>query len=308
VRFKVSNLTRRFTVHEDLICRTSTLFRLQLQKNRKPLPPTAAADICCICHDDLDPTTKDIAYCVTCGKNIHELCIKDWKRKSDQQPGDRPPPTCPMCRATWKNEPLLKHLTLDDDLDAQAVQMYLDWLYSTDLRVPSSVSRDSDAFNVALLECWAVAGAVDDHAFKTVVIKTYFTEAGVQFWDESINWAFEDGYGNEEICRFVIDVFMTYMEPGWFRDESKGWPDGFVREVAERAWEGCRTRKSYKDVKREWLGRLQEEEEEAEDKVEEVRGGNGNVGAAGAENLTKDLIDEFLHGPSRESKRKTSSR
>jgi hypothetical protein len=25
------------------------------------------------------------------------------------------------------------------------------------------------------------------------------------------------------------------MEPGWFRDESKGWPDGFVREVAERA-------------------------------------------------------------------------
>jgi hypothetical protein len=149
---------------------------------------------------------------------------------------------------------------------------------------------------------------VDDHAFKTVVIKTYFTEAGVQFWDESINWAFEDGYGNEEICRFVIDVFMTYMEPGWFRDESKGWPDGFVREVAERAWEGCRTRKSYKDVKREWLGRLQEEEEEAEDKVEEVRGGNGNVGAAGAENLTKDLIDEFLHGPSRESKRKTSSR
>jgi hypothetical protein len=231
-------------VHEDLICLTSTLFKQQLQKHRKLLPPSGTTDVCCVCYDDLDPTTKDIAYCVTCGKNIHELCIENWKRKSDQQRHDRPPPTCPMCRATWKNEPLLKNLTISDDLDAAAVQMYLDWLYSTDLRIPARVDRATDAFNVALLKCWAVASAVQDDAFKGVVLAAFFTEAGAQFWRESIHWVFEDGYGNAEIRSFVIEVFMAFMEPGWFRQREQG--------LAGRVCEGgCG----------EGVGGVQEEEE-----------------------------------------------
>jgi hypothetical protein len=149
-----------------------------------------------------------------------------------------------MCRATWKNEPLLKNLTISDDLDAAAVQMYLDWLYSTDLRIPARVDRATDAFNVALLKCWAVASAVQDDAFKGVVLAAFFTEAGAQFWRESIHWVFEDGYGNAEIRSFVIEVFMAFMEPGWFRQREQG--------LAGRVCEGgCG----------EGVGGVQEEEE-----------------------------------------------
>jgi hypothetical protein len=75
VRFKVSSLDRRFTVHEDLICLTSTLFKTALQKNRKPLHPSTLEN-CCVCQEALNPVTKDITYCVVCGQNVHEAFIE----------------------------------------------------------------------------------------------------------------------------------------------------------------------------------------------------------------------------------------
>jgi hypothetical protein len=103
----------------------------------------------------------------------------------------------------------------------------------------------------------------------------------------------------------VIEVFMAFMKPGWFRDESKGWPDVFVREVAENAWEGCRRRRSFADVKDEWMKKLEEAEE---DEIVEVSNGDGETDAARHAKSTKGLIDEYLHGRLREPKRKTSAR
>ncbi|KAF1843704.1 uncharacterized protein K460DRAFT_289503 [Cucurbitaria berberidis CBS 394.84] len=244
VRFKIPNLDRRFTVHEDLICRTSTFFKTRLQKRRKILNDQ---DECCVCAEALNPHIKDLTFCIKCGQNVHETCIETWKRSFVHQGYDKPPPTCPMCRATWKNEPLLKYLGVEGDLDAEAVQAYLDWLYCSSLHIDKSVSRKTDAFNVALLKVWEVANAVEDETFKNEIIRTFFTEARACFWSDSVKWAFTQSKRSEEIKAFVIEVFMAYMEPGWFKKEAAKWPDVFTWELADVAM-ARGERKSFKEL------------------------------------------------------------
>jgi hypothetical protein len=175
------------------------------------------------------------------------------------------PPTCPMCRAPWKNEPLLKSLHIPESLDAQAVQGYLDWLYSGTLRVAPGISRKSDSFNVALLKCWAVAGAVQDECFRNVVVGAFFGEARARFWSDSVHWTFVEGGANEEIKGFVVEVFMAYMKPGWFGEQGNRWPEEFVRVLADKALEGMVGRKGYPDVKRKWLRNLRDADGEVEE-------------------------------------------
>ncbi|KAH7085332.1 hypothetical protein BKA63DRAFT_597993 [Paraphoma chrysanthemicola] len=272
VRFKVRNIDRRFAVHEDLICRTSTLFKTQLQHNRKTLaltPAPGSEEECCVCQDDLNPTTKDITYCVTCGQSIHDTCIEQWKQSCRANILDRTAPTCPMCRAPWKNEPLLKHLTIDTPLDPEAVQTYLDYLYSGTLSINPSLSRKTDAFNVFLLKCWTVSITLSDKPFKHAIIRTFFTEATSRFWAESVKWAFGEGHADQEIREFVVEVFMAFVDSGWFGRESGQWDSEFVKACADRALEVWVGRKGYREVRREWLARM--DGGDGSDDLEEVK-------------------------------------
>jgi hypothetical protein len=152
----------------------------------------------------------------------------------------------------------MRFLALSNDrLDADAVHTYLDWLYTNTLRIPSTIPRNTDSFNVALLKCWAVASAVEDESFKTTVITTFFNEAKARFWSESIKWAFVDECGNDEIKQSIIEIFMMFMEPGWFKEQGAEWPDVFVREVADTALEKGKGKKSFAVLKREWLRKLE---------------------------------------------------
>ncbi|KAH5589137.1 hypothetical protein HBI45_223650 [Parastagonospora nodorum] len=279
VRFRIPSIERRFTVHEDLICRTSTLFKKELQNNRKIVEHAAEAEECCICQEVLDPTIKDIAYCVKCGQDIHDCCIEQWKRSSTTpiKPGAvRPLPKCPMCRADWKTEPLIKSLALNDKLDAEAVQRYLDWLYSGLLHIPATMSRKTEVFNLALIKCWAVAITMEDKCFKNVVVRTFFSEVTAQFWFESVRWAFANGGAKDEIKEFVIDVFMSDMEAGWFSKDGHNWPTEFVMVLADRALDGA-ARRSYDQVQKDWTKKLQMEDEEVDEGDEEATGELGHA-------------------------------
>ncbi|KAH7393862.1 hypothetical protein DE146DRAFT_110285 [Phaeosphaeria sp. MPI-PUGE-AT-0046c] len=258
IRFTIPSTCRRFTVHEDLVCLTSKLFSSTLQANRKSLSPSST---CSICYDMLDPIVEDIAFCAACGQNIHAGCIERWKQR--QRVGDAEKdtlPTCPMCRATWKEEPLLKSRSVREEVDAGAVQMYIDWLYTRTLRVPAGTSRNSDAFNVALLKCWAVAAAMRDEVFKNAVVGTFFDEAKARFWSDSVKWTFVEDCKVKEIKDFVMEVFLAFMEPGWFREESARWPEVFVREVGESLLEDGRM-KGYEEIKSRWLEKLGSDQE-----------------------------------------------
>jgi len=166
-----------------------------------------------------------------------------------------------MCRATWKVEPLLlKNLVIDHALDAEAVQIYLDWLYSSNLRISDNIPRASDEFNLKLLKCWAVACALEDITFRNVIVTAFFVEGEACFYKESIKWAFTEGHVDEDIKEFVIEVFMSFMQPGWFSRESASWPDVFVKAVADRAFEDMRGKRDFEEIKRQWLKDIEEEE------------------------------------------------
>lgn len=175
-------------------------------------------------------------------------------------------PSCPMCRATWKEQPLLKSVSVRENLDSGVVQMYIDWLYSRTLVIPTEISRKSDTFNVVLLKCWAVAAAMGDEMFRDAVIETFFGEAKARFWSESVKWTIVDDCGVKEVKDFVMEVFLAFAKPGRFRELSASWPDVFVREMGERLLEDGR-RRGFEEIKREWLEKLKVHKERGDEAI-----------------------------------------
>lgn len=68
VTFRIGKIQRTFTLHEDLMCRSSMEFHSLLQGNRKEREGE-----CSICHETLDANEGEIAYCrAGCGQNFYE--------------------------------------------------------------------------------------------------------------------------------------------------------------------------------------------------------------------------------------------
>ncbi|EDU49262.1 hypothetical protein PtrSN002B_006840 [Pyrenophora tritici-repentis] len=284
VQFRIPSLDRRFAVHEgtqtlssksqyphsltitprllDLICRTSSFFKSQVQNKRKPVSPT---DKCCFCLEALDPITSDISFCVQCGQNVHEVCMEDWRRSYYLDPNKEAPLTYLMCRASWTNDQLLSYLAVEKELDAEAVHIYLDWPYTSTLHIRSTLSRDTDAFNLVILKLWAVASAVEDTTFKAIVITTFFEQSRSVFTTESVKWAFVERKCDDEIRDFVLTVALTYLYPGWFRIWGDLWPDEYVRELADMAMTTWKERKSIGDLSKMWAEKLGTESDDDEE-------------------------------------------
>ncbi|KAB2102387.1 hypothetical protein AG0111_0g9045 [Alternaria gaisen] len=278
IRFKIRNLDRRFTVHEDLICRTSRFFKDRLQEHRKPI---STIDECCVCAETLDAAVKDISFCTKCGQNIHEVCIEAWKRSSTTSVNKDSAPTCPMCRASWKNDPLLNLLDIKFDLDPEAVQIYLDWLYTSTLRMPSPISSSEGASDLVMLKLWTVANAVEDPPFKAKVIITYFTEAPIGIKNGIIKWDFVERKCDDEIREFIIDVSLRRVKPGSFYNSGKIQPEAFVREITDTAVARWKNNHDLKPLKKMWMEKLNiEMDPVSDDKVTALLSGKSNTTSA----------------------------
>ncbi|CAN9083880.1 unnamed protein product [Alternaria sp. RS040] len=278
IRFKIPKLDRRFTVHEDLICRTSRFSEDRLQKHRKPI---SNSDECCVCAENLDATLKDISFCAKCGQNIHEVCIQAWKRSFTASGDEDSLPTCPMCRASWKNDPPLDHLDLKPDLDPEAVQTYLDWLYTSSLNITSQISPSKDASSLVMLKLWTVANAIEDPSFKAKVIITYFTKDPIPFPTHSLKWAFAERKCDDEIREFIIDFGLEVIQPGFFKKASKIWPEAFIGELADAAMVRWRDRRGLKTLKKMWMKKLNiEMDPVSDDKVTALSSSKSNPKSA----------------------------
>ena len=142
-------------------------------------------------------------------------------------------------------------------MDAEAVQVYITWLYSRTLNVDAAISRQTDDFNLKPRQCWQVSNVFDDDTFRDVVIYTFFTEAKAMFWSKSIKLAFEDEKGSDDMRNFIVRIFITRSEEGWFKTESKKWPKTFVEALADKyldmVLDGTCGREEFDDVKAEYL-------------------------------------------------------
>jgi hypothetical protein len=148
-----------FTVHKELIC-SSNYFHNILQPRRKAM---VDGDECSICHEAFNPGAKELTYCVSsCGSNFHRSCMDDWKRG-----GPRGPLRCPMCRSLWeqpRGEAVYRLLALD----AEAFEIYYNWMYTTSISVPS----DDHSFEVTfhlLMKAFDLALHIYEPAFHKAI-------------------------------------------------------------------------------------------------------------------------------------------
>ncbi|EMD68786.1 hypothetical protein COCSADRAFT_178545 [Bipolaris sorokiniana ND90Pr] len=168
VHFKVSNIERRFSTREgtrtpwlqnlsftlidsynlDRICKTSMFFIYRLQKCRKRMSPT---DERCICTDTLDPVVKDISFCTNCGQNFHESCMETWGNYRRTARRRNSPANCPTYRASWKTDSPLSNMNVETELDAEALQIYMDWVYTSRLEIPALISWGTNTFTLITL-------------------------------------------------------------------------------------------------------------------------------------------------------------
>jgi hypothetical protein len=241
--------------HLDRICKTSRYFKDRLQKNRKAICPT---DECCICTELLDPTLKDILFCVTCGQNFHENCIATWKQSSKATKNKKSSTTCPVCRASWKTNSSQPQVAIESELDAEAAQIYMDWMYTSTLAIPATISRKTDAFNLIILKLWAVANAFEDVVFKREVITAFFAEAIECFGNESMMWTFAERKCGDEVREFIVDNLLARKTKRWIADNLKRMPSDFTRDLrrAEVERKGRNYREGYEKV---WMDRIEAE-------------------------------------------------
>ncbi|KAH5733575.1 hypothetical protein HBI17_206500 [Parastagonospora nodorum] len=218
------NDKRTFVVHEDLVCAHSRFFKKKLQNVRKPLEGE-----CSICHEEFDPCKGDIAFCQgSCGQNIHNECIQQWSRT--QRAGST---TCPMCRKPWVMgaEDLI---TLDSELDPDAVQIYLDWLYTGQLHISEAITRESDEFNIQLLKAWIVSEAFGDRNFrKDIIVQHYAAIDEDDNWGfrlDAIEFAFEDD-DHDYMQSFVVDSVHAHADWDAIDDDIDNYPHEFVRKL-----------------------------------------------------------------------------
>lgn len=201
VRIKVRNINRHFTVHADLLCATSKHFKKRLQEHRKPVEGE-----CSICYEVLDPAVADITFCgAQCGQNMHQHCVDKWMKTKD---GAK---TCAFCRAAWKTRnPSTVALPSKTDLKSEAVQLYIDWLYSDTFRVNLDIAPDSDNYNVCLLEAWTVASAAQDTDCERAIMAHLMSQFnGLKNFGlglASINYTFDTAWHKSAMRNFIRET------------------------------------------------------------------------------------------------------
>lgn len=57
-----------------------------------------------------------------------------------------------------------------------AVQVYLQWVYTSKLDIPSEISRASDSFDLTILKLWEVADTVEVTIFRFEIIHAIFQQ------------------------------------------------------------------------------------------------------------------------------------
>jgi hypothetical protein len=199
VQFTTRNSSRHFSVHEDLLCANSRVFKTRLQKDRKKIEGE-----CAICHEDLNSSKADVTFCrASCGQNVHEKCMEQWIA----MPG---PTKCPLCQKSWRQD-VENLIALDDELDTDAVQTYLDWLYMGTLHF-SVLERHSNEFDISILEAWRVATVIQDIGFQQALAAEHITDvqSGINpgFMSTAIEYAFGEE-GTKTMRKFVIDMFLA---------------------------------------------------------------------------------------------------
>ncbi|KAF2641208.1 hypothetical protein P280DRAFT_517419 [Massarina eburnea CBS 473.64] len=189
---------------------------------------------CNICHEELNPKISDITFCqVGCGQNMHERCYRQWSNRQ---------PTCPMCRCAWKEIPQAE-VTIDRDLDQDAVDSYFKWLYSMGSMDPKdeipkreTTKSEDEAIYLDHLRRHSVGLALEDSVYTAAVAHSF-----IKFWFESFRLSvskelIRDLYTDQTVLqgsrKLLADVCLPSLSVDWFNEASSLYPIEFIRDLS----------------------------------------------------------------------------
>jgi hypothetical protein len=163
VRITIGEEKKVVPVHEELLCTSSLYFRDRLQKTRKPVEGE-----CSICHENMDTDKEEIAYCHTCGGNVHFDCIKQWEaRNKARKPVREDGVICPLCRSVWNLSE--SRTCVCPNLKPKPFGIYTEWLYTKNI----SIDEDVRVLNLAhksLFEAWHIGRLIKDKKFLNAIL------------------------------------------------------------------------------------------------------------------------------------------
>ncbi|KAH6637389.1 hypothetical protein C7974DRAFT_389414 [Boeremia exigua] len=219
-RFAVGKDKELFTVHEDLIC-VSPFFRNILQPRRKPVEGD-----CSICHDALDPETKELTYCSSsCGGNFHRSCIDDL---TDHTP-ENEVTKCPLCRQPWTFSSDMSHYIHQlPTLDSEGFEIFLEWLYN-----PNTVTgRDA---TLPLLHACMLGSHFEAQKFHAETKRAVYDSCKRNSWPDilSIRKIYATGTEPYDLRRAVVALYKC-MPPAVLErafDYPARFPPAFTRDL-----------------------------------------------------------------------------
>jgi hypothetical protein len=141
---------------------------------------------------------------------------------------------CPICRGCWIYDPEQTVLeVLPEDLDRDAIQSYVDWLYTGKLYV-RELFREGTSYNLQLLKAWTVSVRFEDDNFRYAIIAEYLSsvEQGENegFTLTCIKYAFEK-HNIDSMRDFVVDAWLMDKDLGHIKRNFQHFPVGFIQRL-----------------------------------------------------------------------------
>jgi hypothetical protein len=195
-------------------------------------------DDCTICGDQLELGVLEITYCSFCGMNLHQTCLEKWETELGSQ---HQTVTCPLCRMEW-NHPQNDHITRCPDLNAEALEVYHEFIYYHRISIGEDAFQDGDAqakfYNLSeLLLCsFELGKKLEDRKYCNAVL-----EAWLESMDDMdcfpspglVAIAYEHSNDSDPIRSVLIDIFSNISDESWFTAEKRAeYPMEFTWDLA----------------------------------------------------------------------------
>jgi hypothetical protein len=249
----------------DLLLHKVPSLNRVLHHNRKLISNDTACDIC---TDKLELGARVLAYCKTCGQNLHHECLMKWFEKRELADEER---NCPYCRREWHVEDNKIPSLICDYIHPTGLSVYREWLYTS--RVPIENLPNGKPNLLPLVYARSLSVAWEDNDFQKAVIHAtleIIVDTGVCFDSVAIHAAYqelarEDALGREDVFLIIIvDLYLLHSRRTtgrWLEAKSANkFPEQFLHDVAVAAVRERETgfMNSEMDLERmkAWYGRI----------------------------------------------------
>ncbi|KAF2827382.1 hypothetical protein CC86DRAFT_466168 [Ophiobolus disseminans] len=218
---------RVFSIHADLLCANSTVFREHVQPRRRSIEGD-----CFICHTGVTLCHKELIYCDSCGSDYHYQYIEEWKLQTPVGEVTK----CPLCRQEWLAQSDTYQYHFDKNSE-DSLEMYSEWLYQGHIAFKNDVEYEDegDGELYVLLCAHAFGHSIKDwkfcdtllNAVVEVMIEQDFVP-NLKFIRLVYRWT------NTTRCirHFLVGIFIHPRQTEWLEaDASTKFPANFLRDM-----------------------------------------------------------------------------